>query len=128
MSPLEDVYQRLIRRGFDRDAVHDAMVGILTKGIDTIEHLDHYARQAAFFAFLRAKRRQRQALVMDKDRRDVLLAAHRTAAPEQIILAELCEIPLDLVTLAAQGMRTKGQQSRLRRWRQKTLSHGGGTK
>ena len=114
MSDLEEVYQRLIRRGFDRDAVHDAVVGILTKGIDTIDHLDRYARQAAFFAFLRAKRRiGREAPQSNGE------TGTGVSAPAQFILAELSEVPFDLVQLAAQPSRTKGQQSRLRRWRKR---------
>ena len=114
LSDLEQVYQRLIRRGFDRDAVHDAMVGILAKGLDTIEDLDHYARQAAFFAFLRAKRRiGREAPHSNGE------TGTGISAPAQIILAELSEVPFDLVQLAAQPSRTKGQQSRLRRWRKR---------
>ena len=120
-TELEQVYHALIRRGFDRDAVHDAMVGILTKGVDTIDHLDHYARQAAFFAFLRAKRRIKWEAPHSNGETGTGISA-----PTQLILAELSEVPFDLVQLAAQPSRTKGQQSRLRRWRQKTLSQGDG--
>ena len=112
LSDLEQVYQRLIRRGFDRDAVHDAMVRILTKGVDTIDHLDHYARQAAFFAFLRAKRHLGREAPPSNGEPGI-------SAPAQIILAELSEVPFDLVQLAAQPSRTKGQQSRLYRWRKR---------
>ena len=121
VSPLEEVYQALLRRGFDPDAVHDAMVSILTKGIDTIDHLDYYARQAAFFAFLRAKRRGRREVPHANGE-----IGTGISAPAQLILAELSEVPLDLVQLAAQPSRTKGQQSRLWRWRQKTTSQGDG--
>ena len=90
------------------------MVGILAKGLDTIEDLDHYARQAAFFAFLRARRRiKREAFHADGE------IGTGISAPAQLILAELSEVPFDLVQLAAQTSRTKGQQSRLRRWRRR---------
>ena len=114
-TELEQVYHALIRRGFDRDAVHDAMVRILArlaKG-GTIRNLGPYARQAAFFAFLREKQQ--------KAGRPLSVPV---SLPDQEALVALSEVPLDIVVSI--GRQTRGQQSRHRRWRQKTLSQGDG--
>ena len=115
-TEFEQVYHALIRRGFDPDAVHDAMVGILArlaKG-GTIRNLGHYARQAAFFAFLREKQQKASGRLLSTP----------VSLPDQEALVALSEVPFDIVVSI--GRQTRGQQSRHRRWRQKTFSQGGG--
>lgn len=112
-AQIEQVYTRLIRRGFDRDAVHDAIVGLLVKLADGVEirNLESYTRQSAFYAFLRSRRRPSIELGEQL----------RVSNPEQETLAALSELPLDLVIFTERTSRgrTKAQQSRLNRWRER---------